>query len=120
MEAQFEFTIGDRKFEAVKPVPQGGYPIMGSEMLKRASGKNGGAITDEDEAFLAKHLAEFPALIPAKFQKYYLTTNRLNPDGTRSVSFFSQKTYDTNKWYQGWAWLDSKWSHAYLVLRRCL
>lgn len=106
------FEIEGRRFEAVGFLNEGESSVLGDTMLERTAGENGGAIGDEDEAFLSERRAKFPA----ELRRYYLTTNRRHPGHPRLVSCFSW--YDV-RWCQFWDCLVYQWDGNVLVLRRC-
>ena len=81
---RIRFEVSGRRFEAVRLLKKDEPGCTGDEILRRASAENGGAIGDEDEAFLRKHRAE----LPAKLRPYWLATNRRGPDDPRGVSGF--------------------------------
>ena len=54
---RIRFEVSGRRFEAVRLLKKDEPGCTGDEILRRASAENGGAIGDEDEAFLRKHRA---------------------------------------------------------------
>lgn len=107
-----EFTVGDRRFEAVGFLKEGERSVSGDEMLERTAGENGGAIGEEDEAFLRQHLEELPEAL----RRYYLVTGRRNPYRPQYVSCF---LFASDGWFQCWLWLVNRWRDGGLVVRRC-
>lgn len=109
-----KFTIEGRRYEAVDFfLTESEIEVTGETMFTRTAGKNGGAIGEEDEAFLSERRDKFPA----KLEKHYLVTNRRNPSNPLRVSCFywDRCSY---RWYQDWGELDYPWYNDTLVLRR--
>src|SRR3989344_3604067 len=106
------FEIDGHKSEAVGFLAELESSINGDEMLARTATENGGAIGDEDEAFLREHFGQ----LPESLRRYYLATNRRHPDYPRYVSYFS---WYGDRWYQYGHWLDNQVNDYGLVVRRC-
>lgn len=113
---RFTFTVhdvtGDRTYEAVGFLKEGEPHCLGAEMLHRTAHTNGGAITEEDEAFLIPRLDQ----LPTELEPYWLVTARLNPGNPpNNVSCFA---CTESRWYRFWDWLGYGWFPQCLVLRR--
>lgn len=110
------FEVDGRKYEAVGFLNEGETLVFADAMFERTSKENGGAIGDEDEAFLSERRAK----LPAELRQYYLATARLNPCDPWYVSYFNLSP-STNGWRQDWGGLgpDCRWGGLFLVLRRC-
>lgn len=107
------FVSGDgkRTYEAVGFLKEGETSVNGDTMLERTASKNGGAIKDDDWDYLREHgFQPNPEL-----EKYYLATDRRNPDNPRSVSYFFR--YD-DVWGEDWHDLGRQWHRLGLVVRR--
>src|SRR5690348_9889910 len=95
-------------------------------MFRRTAGENGGAIGEEEYAFLAEHMK----LFPDSLKDYVLVTNkrpkaeeRLGPDAEKNrdkqVLCFG---FNEGRWQRSWACTcpTCEWKVNELVIRRCL
>jgi hypothetical protein len=110
---RIRFTVEGRNFEAVGFLKEDDVSGYGDKMLRHTAGENGGAIGDEDEAFLRERLQQ----LPKSLQYYNLMTNRRRPGYPQHVSYFG---FSGNKWGQHWDGLGHfrRRDHD-LVVRRC-
>lgn len=107
------FEVGGRNFEAVGFLKDGESSVDGKTMLSRIAEENGGAIGQEDVAFLSERRNNFPKEI----RRYTLATGIHKPGGPQDVSCFVWG--DGDQWYRGWLFLEGQWDDHFLVLRRC-
>lgn len=109
------FEIGNRRYEAVGFLNKGESSVSGYTMLARTVAKNGGAIGNEDVAFL-KDLMD---LLPKEFYRYCLVTNQRSPDYPCYISCYYYESHSS--WNRFWR-LSSlrchQWSDRHLVVRR--
>lgn len=113
-DTRFTFSLQNRIYEAVGFLNPGEANCLGTEMLQRTAGENGGAIGKEDEEFIIHWINE----LPVELQPYWLVTQRLYEGNMqRNVSCLAWCT-ETGRWYRFWDWLGYSWFPRCLVLRR--
>ena len=107
-----QFRIQVRIFEIVGYLHKNEKPVDGNEALRRVAGENGGAIKEEDEAYILKYRVQ----LPRELQGYKLVTGRRHPGNRR---YISEIYFRGNQWCQFWRDLDKDdYDEKTFVLRR--
>ena len=107
---RFSFVVNGRYFEAVGFLNANSSAVVGKTMLQRTAGKNGGAISGENEAFLGDRLAE----LPVELREYCLITNERDPNSPQSISCF---IWNGNRWTRYRTRLSQRYGKSDLVVR---